>query len=138
MAKNSGLPGMGHTLEETKRISRIVDITHRIAVNPRRYLRRDLAQEFEVSERMIQKDLEIIRHGLRLPLEHTSQGYFFEHPPQLPALCLSFAESLALLLAIRTARQVSGIGSVDLDAAGIPHMRGDEPVSWTNYADVAP
>lgn len=117
MDRNLRLPGMGRALEETKRISRIVDITHRIAVNPRRFLRRDLAAEFEVSERMIQKDLDIIRHGLRLHLEHTPQGYFFEQSPRLPALALSFAEALALLLAIRTAQQVSGVCSADLKAA---------------------
>ena len=52
-------------LEETKRTTRILEIVRIIATAPRRYLRRDLAQRFEVSERMIQKDLDVIRHGLR-------------------------------------------------------------------------
>ena len=52
-------------LEETKRTSRILEIVQIIATAPRRYLRRHLAHRFEVSERMIQKDLDVIRHGLK-------------------------------------------------------------------------
>ena len=104
-------------LEETKRTSRILEIVQIIAIAPRRYLRRDLAERFEVSERMIQKDLEVIRHGLRLPLEHTRDGYYFEQMPRLPALQYTFAEALALLLAVQAARQISGVGSTELAAA---------------------
>ena len=68
-------------LEETKRISRVIEIVQMIAVNPGRYLRRDLAGHFEISERMIQKDLDIVRHGLKFELTHTPAGYIFERPP---------------------------------------------------------
>jgi predicted DNA-binding transcriptional regulator YafY len=88
-----------------------------IATAPRRYLRRDLAERFEVSQRMIQKDLEVIRHGLRLSLAHSPEGYYFEKMPQLPALQYTFPEALALLLAVQVARQVAGIGSAELAAA---------------------
>lgn len=114
---NRSFPGLGRELEETKRTARILDIVQIIAVAPRRYRRRDLAQRFEVSERMIQKDLDVIRHGLRLPLIHTPEGYYFERMPHLPALQCTFPEALALLLAVQVARQVSGIPSVELASA---------------------
>jgi predicted DNA-binding transcriptional regulator YafY len=104
-------------LEETKRISRILEIVQIIATAPRRYLRRDLAERFEVSERMLQKDLEVIRHGLKLPLLHAPDGYYLEQMPRLPALQHTFAEALALLLAVQAARQVSGVGPAELAAA---------------------
>jgi len=104
-------------LEETKRTSRILELVRIIAVAPQRYLRRDLAARFEVSERMIQKDLEVVRHGLKLLLLHSPEGYYFEEVPRLPALQYTFAEALALLLAVQAARQVSGVGSVELAAA---------------------
>lgn len=103
--------------EETKRISRVLELARMIAVNPRRYLRRDLSSRFEVSERMIQKDLDIIRNGLRLSLAHSPEGYYFEDTPLLPSLQYSFSEALALLLAVQAARQISGISSSDLAAA---------------------
>jgi predicted DNA-binding transcriptional regulator YafY len=104
-------------LEETKRTSRILEIVQIIATAPRRYLRRDLAARFEVSERMIQKDLEVIRHGLKLSLSRSPEGYYFEEVPRLPALQYTFAEALALLLAVQAARQVSGVSSTELAAA---------------------
>lgn len=88
-----------------------------IAAAPHRYLRRDLAKHFGVSERMIQKDLDIIRHGLKLDLQHSPQGYYFDTMPRLPSLHFSFQEALSLLLAVQAARQVSGIGSSELAAA---------------------
>ena len=111
------LPGMGRIYEETKRTARILEIVQIIAAAPRRYLRRDLAARFEVSERMIQKDLDVIRHGLKLSLMHSPEGYYFEEIPQLPALQYTFSEALALLLAVQAARQVSGVSSGELAAA---------------------
>ena len=105
------------SLEELKRVSRILELVQIIAVAPKRYLRRDLSKRFEISERMIQKDLMIIRHGLRLPLDHSTSGYYFEEMPRLPVLQYSFAEALALLLAVRAARQITGIRSSELAAA---------------------
>jgi predicted DNA-binding transcriptional regulator YafY len=111
------LPGSGHDIEEIKRTARVLEMVQMIAVAPARYLRRDLATHFELSERMIQKDLDIVRHALKLPLRHTREGYYFEEMPRLPALRYSFAEALALLLAVQAAQQVSGIGSAELAAA---------------------
>ncbi|MBN2393401.1 MAG: WYL domain-containing protein [Anaerolineae bacterium] len=103
--------------EDIKRVARILEIVQIIAAAPQRYLRRDLATRFEVSERMIQKDLEVIRHGLVLPLEHSPEGYYFERMPRLPALQYTFSEALALLLAVQAAQRISGIGSAELAAA---------------------
>jgi len=104
-------------LEETKRTARILTIVLMVATSPRRYLRRHLAERFEVSERMIDKDLDIIRHGLRLQLHKDRSGYFFEQIPDLPTLKLGFAEALALLTAVQSAQRVSGIGTPELAAA---------------------
>jgi predicted DNA-binding transcriptional regulator YafY len=104
-------------LEETKRTSRILEIVLMIASAPRRYLRKHLAERFAVSERMITKDLEIIRHGLKLPLGRTAEGYFFEKTPNLPALQYNFSEALSLLIAVQAALQVSGAASAELAVA---------------------
>ena len=114
---SSRLPGLGRSYDETKRVSRILELTHIITLRPRRYLRRDLANRFGVGERMIQKDLDVIRNGLKLPLSHSAMGYYFEETPRLPALQFPFSEALALVLALQAARQVSGIGPEDLTAA---------------------
>lgn len=53
------LPGLGRVYEETKRISRILELIQIITSRSGRYRRRDLAARFEISERMIQKDLDI-------------------------------------------------------------------------------
>ena len=115
MAKSP--PQLGRSLEELKRVSRILEIVQLIAGAPRRYLRRDLAARYELSERMLQKDLVVIRHGLSLSLKHSREGYYFEHMPHLPALQYTFSEALSLLLAVQAARQVSGINSSELAAA---------------------
>lgn len=103
--------------EEIRRPSRILQIVHLIALRPGRYRARDLAQQFEISDRMVKKDLQIIRHGLRLALRPSRQGYYFEETPQLPAVAYSFTEALALVQAAQVSRQVAGISSADLAAA---------------------
>ena len=113
----SNLPGQGRLYEELKRTSRILELVQIIATAPQRYLRRDLADRFDLSERMIQKDLDVVRHGLKLSLLHSPEGYYFAEVPRLPALQYTFSEALALLLAVQAARQVSGVGSAELAAA---------------------
>lgn len=103
--------------EEIKRTARILNIVLLIATAPRRYQRKHLVERFEVSPRMIDKDLEVIRHGLKLPLMKDKSGYYFEHMPELPALKLGFAEALALLMAVQSARSVSGLGGPELASA---------------------
>ncbi len=106
-----------HKFEETKRTSRILEIVQLVAIKPRHYRRADLAKRFEISERMIQKDLEIIRHGLKLELCHDGDGYYFDRLPHLPTTVYSFSEALALLAAARAAQAIPGINSAELAAA---------------------
>ena len=108
---------LGYKLEETKRTSRILELVQLVAIKPRHYRRADLAKRFEISERMIQKDLEIIRHGLKLELRNDGDGYYFERLPSLPTTAYSFAEALALLAAARAAQTIPGVNSAELAAA---------------------
>jgi predicted DNA-binding transcriptional regulator YafY len=127
------LPGMGR-LEETKRIARILEIVQMIVARPKRNLRRDLADRFEVGERMIQKDLDIIRNGLKLTLIHTPSGYCFEDLPQLPALHYTMSEALSLLLAVQAASQIAGIGSAEL-AAAVARLKSLFPAAFLPLMD---
>lgn len=104
-------------LEETKRVSRILQIVQLIANKPCTYSRADLAERFQVSERMIQKDLDMIRHGLKLELSRKGNGYYFQRLPHLPTTAYSFSEALALLTAARAAQAVPGANSAELAAA---------------------
>jgi predicted DNA-binding transcriptional regulator YafY len=104
-------------LEETKRTSRILTCVMMIATAPRRYQRKHLADHFEVSTRTLDKDFEIIRHGLRLPLVTDKKGYYFERMPELPVLQFGFTEALALLTAVQSAQRVSGVATPELAAA---------------------
>jgi predicted DNA-binding transcriptional regulator YafY len=77
-----------------------------------------LADAFEVSERQITKDLDVIRHGLRLDLQYQrGGGYYFESIPNLPALSYSLSEALAIYLAAEAGRRMVGIPQEDLSAA---------------------
>lgn len=112
------MPNRERNLEETKRVSRILQIVQIIATAPNRYKQKDLANEFEVSFETIKKDMQVIRHGLRLPLQNQrGSGYFFEDIPRLPSLTYKMTEALALLVAVQAAQQVSGVGSPELAAA---------------------
>lgn len=103
--------------EETKRTARILEIIQLVAIKPCHYRRADLAQQFGVSERMIQKDLDVIRHGLKLALHNNGKGYYFEYLPHLPTTTYSFSEALALLTAARAAQAIPGVNSAELAAA---------------------
>ena len=103
--------------EETKRTARVLQMLLLIASSPERYTRKLLADRFEIGERMVTKDLSIIRHGLRLDLRRSPDGYFFGETPSLPALQYSFAEALALLTAVQAAQQAPGVVGPDLAAA---------------------
>jgi predicted DNA-binding transcriptional regulator YafY len=126
------MPGMGKTEEETKRAARILEIVLMIASAPCRYQRKQLAERFELSERMIGKDLHVIRHGLKLPLERTPTGYYFARTPNLPALQYSFPEALALIMMVQAAQQLSGIGSADL-AAAVARLEALFPVEFSPW-----
>jgi len=116
-ASGSDTPQLRYKLEETKRIGRVLAIVQLVAAQPKQWRRRDLAARFEVSERQIDKDLQLVRHGLVLLLRHVPAGYHFDGLPRLAAAPLTFEESLALILAAQSAQEAEGIDSADLAAA---------------------
>ncbi len=108
-------------LPETTRIARILELVWLVSRDPRRWTRKALAERFEISERMITADLELIRHGLKFEINNVrGQGYYFTSLPSLPAVSYSLPEALALILAAQSARQLSGISQTDLAAAIAP------------------
>jgi len=123
MSRSSVLPRLGRAYQETRRISRILELIQIITARPGRCRRRDLAARFEISERMIQKDLDVIRNGLKLTLARSAEGYRFDDLPRLPAVGFSFAEAISLLLAVEAGRRNTGIGTADLEAA-VGRLRG--------------
>ncbi|MFN8540075.1 MAG: hypothetical protein U0232_21665 [Thermomicrobiales bacterium] len=74
------------TAQETRRTARLLDLIWRISSVPRQWSRRRLADHYEVNERQITRDLGILRHGLRFPIQRSGDGYYFEeevwHPAQ--------------------------------------------------------
>ena len=104
-------------LEETKRVARLLDIIVRISTRPKIWTRRALAQAFEISERRIQEDLDILIHRLHLPVGHCRTGYYLEDRPALPAVTLAFGEAVALLLAVSVGHSTAGVDSAELAAA---------------------
>jgi predicted DNA-binding transcriptional regulator YafY len=103
---------------ETQRASRILEIVSRVSARPKMWTRTGLATNFDVSERQITKDLDVIRHGLKLDLRYArGGGYYFESIPSLPAVSYSLAEALAIYLAAEAGRRMIGIPQEDLSAA---------------------
>ncbi len=107
--------------EETRRIARVLRIISSISARPRYWTRRALAAEHEVSERRIQSDLQLIQQGLRFPLAHSRQGYYFLETRALPAVNFAFGEAVALLLAASVGRATAGVDSAEL-AAGLARL----------------
>lgn len=102
---------------QIRRTARVLEIIQQIALSPGQWSRRELSQFHEISERTIQKDLEIIRVRLGLPLIHDGTAYSFERLPHLPTAAYSFSEAVALLMAARAAQTLPGINSSELAAA---------------------
>jgi predicted DNA-binding transcriptional regulator YafY len=96
-------------LEETKRIGRVLEIVQLIGSQPRAWTRARLAGEFEISERMIDNDLQLIRNSLRYELRHDHSGYYFARGPVMRAVDLSTPEVLALVLAAQAARDTGSV-----------------------------
>jgi predicted DNA-binding transcriptional regulator YafY len=122
--------------EQTRRTGRVLDIIQFIAAAPGHWTRKLLAEHYEISERMIQKDLEIIRVRLGLALLHDECGYSFERLPHLPMTVYSFPEALALLTAARLAQAFPGVNSGEL-AAAIARLESifpDELRPWLRQA----
>jgi len=76
------IPGQGRD-NTIRRTARVLEIIQWITLRPHYWSRRALAEYYGVSERMVQKDLEIIRYRLGLSLQHEDGTYYFERLPQL-------------------------------------------------------
>lgn len=107
----------GAKAAETKRVARLLDIIARISARPKFWTRHALAQTFEISERQVQEDLAILKHGLLLPIEHCKQGYYFTRPQVLPSVTFAFGEAMALLLAAQVGQAMAGVDGAQLAAA---------------------
>ena len=69
------------------------------------------AQEWEVSQKTVQRDIEFLRDSMNAPLayDRAKKGYYYEDENWfLPSLALTEGELVALLLAAREAKQYSG------------------------------
>lgn len=105
-------------LPELLRTTRIIQIMTRISSQPGQWNRKRLAESFEVSERQITKDLDLIRHGMPIEIaRRPGGGYYFPSPPKLPPITLQLPEALAIYLAAQSGRRLAGIPQEDLGAA---------------------
>lgn len=102
-------------LEETKRVARLVELATLLASQPGRWPRARLAERFEIGERQLARDLEILRHGMHYQIERTPGGYVIQGAPPLPPLVVTMPEALALALAAGLARDT---GDVDAGTLG--------------------
>ncbi|MCA9951230.1 MAG: WYL domain-containing protein [Anaerolineales bacterium] len=102
---------------QIRRTARILEIIQQIASSPGYWSRSTLSEHHEIGERMIQKDIELIRWRLNLPLIHNGTAYSFERLPQLPTAAYSFSEAVALLMAAKAAQSLPGVNSAELAAA---------------------
>ncbi len=102
---------------ETTKLGRILKIAGRITSQPRQWSRVRLAGEFEVAERTIDRDLEMLR-GLGYEITQSkTAGYSFTQTPALPSVLLSLPDVLALTLAAELARDRGDIDTASLGAA---------------------
>jgi predicted DNA-binding transcriptional regulator YafY len=107
-------------LQETRRTARPLDLIWRISSQPRRWSRRALAEHYDVSERQITKDLDLLRngqYGLRFEIHRSPDGYYLDRAPRLPTASFAFEEALAMLLAIQAGRTLAGVDGEALAAA---------------------
>lgn len=132
MTMISMMPSQGRD-NTIRRTARVLEIIQQIAVRPCYWSRRKLAEHHEISERMIQKDLELIRYRLSLSLVHEDGVYHFDRLPHLPTTSYSFAEALAMLAAVRAAQAIPGINSAEL-AAAIARLEALFPIEISQLA----
>jgi len=107
----------GGKREETKRLARVLRVASFLTSQPYAWTRAGLATELEVSERSIDRDLELLR-GLGYEINRDKvKGYAFARTPPLPPVQLSLHEVLALTLAAELARESGDIDTSSLGAA---------------------
>lgn len=106
----------GPRAEETKRVARLIKLAGLLAAQPRQWKRPGLSVRYDVCERQISRDLELLR-GCGYEITYTPGGYAFERAPALPALSLAVPEALALALAAGLARDSGDVDTATLGAA---------------------
>ena len=110
--------------EELRRIARVLSLLSLISAQPRRWPRKALASKYGVTERQIDKDLAVLRHGLCCDIQSVKkQGYCVVRLPALPAVHYTAAEALALLTALQLAQ---ASGSVDPSSLASALARTEE------------
>jgi predicted DNA-binding transcriptional regulator YafY len=96
------------------RIRRVWRIVEDIAQEPGKG-RRDIAETFEISERQVQEDLNLIRADMRLPLVR-HQGYRFEAPRDGHRPTFTLREAQLVLLAVRQLAREPAVHQPELTA----------------------
>jgi len=119
-------------LEETKRVSRVLRTIRLVSAHPRTWTRARLAERFELSERMIDKDLQLLRHGLCFDLQHVQSGYYFATAPVVQPIELSVPEALALALAAQQARD-TGAADATIMASALAQLEQALPAGIIPY-----
>lgn len=104
-------------MQEVRRVARLLRIIGWVGAAPHRWTRRALAEHLGVSERQIDNDLLIIRHGLCYEMGHNRGGYAFTRVPELPPVQYTPGQALTLLTALHLARGNGAIDGDDLAAA---------------------
>lgn len=97
-------------------MARVLDMLQHISAAPEHWTRKSLAEKYEVGERQIQRDLDVIRYRLNLDLRRRREGYYLKEVPRLPVVHYTLAEALSLLLAAQAGREF-GVDSADLGSA---------------------
>lgn len=103
-------------VEATKRLWRVLKLASLITSQPRRWKRAGLATFFEVHERSIDRDLELLR-AIGYETTRTVDGYAFTRTPALPPIAFSLPEVLTLTLAAGLARDSGDIDTISLGVA---------------------
>ena len=107
MSKKVSPPPGGHSRPPLERMQRL----HDLLTNERPVNCQQLAGEFEVSYKTIQRDLDFMRDRLNLPIEYDAPRYSFRYTEPVeafPLLQVSEGEILALFVAQKVLAQYRG------------------------------
>jgi len=109
-SKGLGVEGLAASRSSRPPLVRMVKL-HELLVARKFPNCRKLAEEFEVSAKTIQRDIEFMRDQLVLPIEYDAQnhGYFYARAvAQFPMITVSQGELVALLVAQKAVEQYRG------------------------------
>jgi predicted DNA-binding transcriptional regulator YafY len=98
---------MAKRAPEIQRVARLVDML--VVLSQRPLKRRELAERYQISERQITSDLQVLRRRLSLEIVSTGEGYRIASLPSLPSVQFDVAELFALLLATLAGSRSPGV-----------------------------